>query len=41
MTKSDLFYGVERLASMDFDSEDYGNELKLYSTFWNSGSPRY
>jgi hypothetical protein len=41
MTKSDLFYGVDRIASTDIYSTDFDQELNLYTTFWNSGSPRH
>jgi len=41
LAKSDLSYGLDRMASMDLTSTDFDKELELYTTFWNSGSPRY
>ncbi len=38
--KRELYHGIERMATTDLTSVDFDIELDLFTTFWNSGSPR-
>lgn len=39
--KTDLYYGIERVAETDFTSKEFDKEFELFLTFWRSGSPRW
>jgi len=38
--KFDLYHGIERMADADLTDPSFDRELELFTTFWNSGSPR-